>query len=77
MRLDRVSGDRAEVQPRPVISAPNAVRARHPSSAARPPGTLALLDWLLDDHTDAGAADALNAAGHRSGDSSGMAFARQ
>jgi len=32
-----------------------------------PPDTLALLDRLLDDHTDADVADALNAAGHRSG----------
>lgn len=31
------------------------------------PETLALLDKLLDDHTDAGTADALNTAGHRSG----------
>jgi DNA invertase Pin-like site-specific DNA recombinase/DNA-binding transcriptional regulator YiaG len=31
------------------------------------PDTLALLDRLLDDHTDAQVADALNAAGHRSG----------
>jgi DNA invertase Pin-like site-specific DNA recombinase/DNA-binding transcriptional regulator YiaG len=31
------------------------------------PDTLALLDRLLDDHTDAETADALNAAGHRSG----------
>jgi DNA invertase Pin-like site-specific DNA recombinase len=31
------------------------------------PDTLALLDRLLDDHTDAQAAAALNAAGHRSG----------
>lgn len=31
------------------------------------PDTLAALDQLLDDHTDAEAADALNAAGHRSG----------
>lgn len=34
--------------------------------------TLRLLDRLLDDHTDAQAAEALNAAGHRSG--SGQAF---
>jgi hypothetical protein len=32
------------------------------------PETLAALDRLLDDHTDAGAAAALNAAGHRSGE---------
>ncbi|MGH8915640.1 MAG: recombinase family protein, partial [Acidimicrobiia bacterium] len=32
-----------------------------------PPDTLALLDRLLDDHTDTGTADALNEAGHRSG----------
>ncbi len=32
------------------------------------PDTLAELDRLLDDHTDAEAADALNAAGHRSGE---------
>jgi hypothetical protein len=32
------------------------------------PGTLALLNQLLDDHTDAETADALNAAGHRSGE---------
>lgn len=32
-----------------------------------PPDTLALLDRLLDDHTDAGTADVLNQAGHRSG----------
>ena len=32
------------------------------------PDTLALLDRLLDDHTDAEVADALNAAGHRSGE---------
>jgi DNA-binding transcriptional regulator YiaG len=32
------------------------------------PDTLALLDRLLDDHTDAETADALNAAGHRSGE---------
>lgn len=31
------------------------------------PDTFALLDRLLDDHTDAEVADALNAAGHRSG----------
>ncbi|MCZ7532668.1 MAG: recombinase family protein [Acidimicrobiia bacterium] len=31
------------------------------------PDTLALLDRLLDDHTDAEVADALNRAGHRSG----------
>jgi DNA invertase Pin-like site-specific DNA recombinase len=31
------------------------------------PDTLAALDRLLDDHTDAETADALNAAGHRSG----------
>ena len=32
------------------------------------PDTFALLDRLLDDHTDAEVADALNAAGHRSGE---------
>jgi len=32
-----------------------------------PPGTIAALDQLLDDHTDAEAAAALNAARHRSG----------
>ncbi len=32
------------------------------------PDTLAALDRLLDEHTDAEAADLLNAAGHRSGD---------
>jgi DNA invertase Pin-like site-specific DNA recombinase len=32
-----------------------------------PPGTVAALDRLLDDHTDAEAAAALNAAGYRSG----------
>jgi len=32
-----------------------------------PPGTLAALDQLLDSHTDAEAAAALNAAGHQSG----------
>jgi hypothetical protein len=32
------------------------------------PDTLAMLDRLLDDHTDAEVADALNAAGHRSGE---------
>ena len=32
------------------------------------PDTFALLDRLLDDHTDAEIADALNAGGHRSGD---------
>jgi DNA invertase Pin-like site-specific DNA recombinase len=32
------------------------------------PGTLALLNQLLNDHTDAQAAAALNAAGHRSGE---------
>ena len=32
------------------------------------PETLALLDRLLDDHTDAGTAAALNTAGHRSGE---------
>ena len=32
------------------------------------PGTLALLDRLLDDHTDGETAAALNAAGHRSGE---------
>jgi Recombinase/Recombinase zinc beta ribbon domain len=32
------------------------------------PGTLTLLNRLLDDHTDAETADALNAAGHRSGE---------
>jgi hypothetical protein len=31
------------------------------------PDTIALLDQLLDDHTDAGVAEALNQAGHRSG----------
>jgi DNA invertase Pin-like site-specific DNA recombinase len=31
------------------------------------PAIIATLDRLLNDHTDAGAADALNAAGHRSG----------
>lgn len=31
------------------------------------PDTLAMLDRLLDEHTDAGAAEQLNAAGHRSG----------
>ena len=36
------------------------------------PDTLAELDRLLDTHTDAQAADALNAAGHRSG--TGQAF---
>jgi DNA invertase Pin-like site-specific DNA recombinase len=36
------------------------------------PEVLALLDRLLDDHTDAEVADALNAAGHRSGE--GKAF---
>jgi DNA invertase Pin-like site-specific DNA recombinase len=36
------------------------------------PAVLALLDRLLDDHTDAGAAEALNASGHRSGE--GRAF---
>lgn len=38
------------------------------------PATFALLDRLLDDHTDAETADALNAAGHRSG--TGNAFTR-
>jgi DNA invertase Pin-like site-specific DNA recombinase len=38
------------------------------------PDTLAQLDRLLDDHTDAEAADALNAAGHRSGEN--KAFTR-
>jgi DNA invertase Pin-like site-specific DNA recombinase len=38
------------------------------------PQTFALLDRLLDDHTDAESADALNAAGHRSGE--GKAFTR-
>lgn len=38
------------------------------------PGTFALLDRLLDDHTDAETADALNAAGHRSG--TGQPFTR-
>ena len=38
------------------------------------PETFALLDQLLDDHTDAEVADALNAAGHRSGE--GKAFTR-
>ena len=33
-----------------------------------PPGTLTELDRLLDDHTDAETADALNTAGHRSGE---------
>ena len=32
------------------------------------PATLATLDRLLDEHTDAGTAEALNAAGHRSGE---------
>jgi hypothetical protein len=32
-----------------------------------PPDTLALLDRLLDDHTDAQTAQALNASGHRTG----------
>ncbi len=32
------------------------------------PDTMVLLDRLLDDHTDAGVADALNEAGHRSGE---------
>jgi hypothetical protein len=39
-----------------------------------PPDALALLDRLLDDHTDAGAAAQLNAAGHRSGE--GKPFTR-
>lgn len=38
------------------------------------PDVLALLDRLLDDHTDAETADALNAAGHRSG--AGKTFTR-
>jgi DNA invertase Pin-like site-specific DNA recombinase len=38
------------------------------------PDVLAQLDRLLDDHTDAEVADALNAAGHRSGE--GKAFTR-
>jgi DNA-binding transcriptional regulator YiaG len=38
------------------------------------PDVLALLDRLLDDHTDAEVADALNAAGHRSG--AGKTFTR-
>lgn len=38
------------------------------------PETFTLLDRLLDDHTDAETADALNAAGHRSG--TGSAFTR-
>lgn len=38
------------------------------------PATFTLLDRLLDDHTDAETADALNAAGHRSG--TGSAFTR-
>src|SRR5438445_29776 len=37
-----------------------------------PPDTVALIDSLLDDHTDAGVAEALNQAGHRSG--KGQAF---
>lgn len=41
---------------------PNAWQARQTESSA-----LALLDRLLHDHTDAGVAAALNAAGHRSG----------
>ncbi len=43
--------------------APNAWQARQTD-----PDILALLDRLLDDHTDAGVADALNEAGHRSGE---------
>ena len=42
---------------------PNAWQARQTGS-----GTLGLLDRLLDDHTDAGVAAALNQAGHRSGE---------
>ncbi|MGH9260922.1 MAG: MerR family transcriptional regulator, partial [Acidimicrobiales bacterium] len=38
------------------------------------PDTFALLDRLLDDHTDAEVADALNTGGHRSGE--GKAFTR-
>ncbi|MGQ0849062.1 MAG: recombinase family protein [Actinomycetota bacterium] len=48
---------------------PNAWEARRTD-----PETLALLDRLLDDHTDAEAADLLNAAGHRSGED--KAFSR-
>jgi DNA invertase Pin-like site-specific DNA recombinase len=40
-----------------------------------PPEALAMLDRLLDEHTDAGAAAQLNAAGHRSGE--GKRFTRQ
>ena len=40
-----------------------------------PPDALALLDRLLDEHTDTGAATQLNAAGHRSGE--GKPFTHQ
>ena len=54
---------RPDHQPRPSRSRPPAWQARQTH-----PDTLAELDRLLDDHTDAEAADALNAAGHRSGE---------
>jgi hypothetical protein len=47
---------------------PSRSRHRPGSSAQTRPGTLTELDRLLDDHTDAETADALNTAGHRSGE---------
>ena len=66
--------DRPDPPPRPLPRRPDH-QPHHPHPAdrlarpARPtPTRFALLDRLLDDHTDAEVADALNAAGHRSGD---------